>query len=206
MTTMLFQGHGSYRFTLDDDTVIYVDPYFGKEYELEADLVLVTHEHFDHDAVDKMPHAPGCEVIRAKDLHPTSDEYLSTESHGVKIQAVQAYNKNHPSDECVGYVLEFDGVSFYAAGDTSMTEDMKSGKLAAMKLDYAAFPCDGVYNMDVDEASECAKLVGAKHNIPIHEVPIDSDADSAVEFDADKVENFEAPGRIILVPGAELHL
>lgn len=53
MTTMLFQGHGSYRFTLDDSTVIYVDPYFGKEYELEADLVLVTHDHFDHDAVDQ---------------------------------------------------------------------------------------------------------------------------------------------------------
>ena len=49
MATMLFQGHGSYRFTLDDDTVIYVDPYFGKEYELEADLILVTHDHFDHD-------------------------------------------------------------------------------------------------------------------------------------------------------------
>lgn len=128
MTTMLFQGHGSYRFTLDDSTVIYVDPYFGKEYELEADLVLVTHRHFDHDAVDKMPHASGCEVIWPEDLHPTSDEYLSTESHGVKIQAVQAYNENHPSDECVGYVLEFDGVSFYAAGDTSMTEDMKSGQ------------------------------------------------------------------------------
>ena len=31
MATMLFQGHGSYRFTLDDNTVIYVDPYFGKE-------------------------------------------------------------------------------------------------------------------------------------------------------------------------------
>lgn len=128
MATMLFQGHGSYRFTLDDDTVIYVDPYFGKEYELEADLILVTHDHFDHDAVDKMPHASGCTVIRAKDLHPTSDEYLSTESHGVKIQAVQAYNDHHPSDECVGYVLDLDGKSFYAAGDTSMTEDMKSGQ------------------------------------------------------------------------------
>ena len=139
MATMLFQGHGSYRFTLDDDTVIYVDPYFGKEYELEADLILVTHDHFDHDAVDKMPHASGCTVIRAKGLHPTSDEYLSTESHGVKIQAVQAYNDHHPSDECVGYVLDLDGKSFYAAGDTSMTEDMKSGKLAAMELDYATF-------------------------------------------------------------------
>lgn len=206
MTTMLFQGHGSYRFTLDDSTVIYVDPYFGKEYELEADLVLVTHRHFDHDAVDKMPHASGCEVIWPEDLHPTSDEYLSTESHGVKIQAVQAYNKNHPSDECVGYVLEFDGVSFYAAGDTSMTEDMKSGKLAAMKLDYAVFPCDGVYNMDADEASECAKLVGAKHNIPVHEVPIDSADATVAEYDEAKLEAFQAPGRIILVPGAELHM
>lgn len=103
-------------------------------------------------------------------------------------------------------MLEFDGVSFYAAGDTSMTEDMKSGKLAAMKLDYAVFPCDGVYNMDADEASECAKLVGAKHNIPVHEVPIDSADATVAEYDEAKLEAFQAPGRIVLVPGAELHM
>ena len=206
MATMLFQGHGSYRFTLDDGTVIYVDPFCGEGYELEADLVLVTHRHFDHDAVDKMPHAPGCEVIWPEDLHPTSDEYLSTTSHGVKITAVQAYNKNHPSDECVGYVLELDGKSFYAAGDTDMTEDMKSGKLAAMHLDYAAFPCDGVYNMDAAGASECAKLVAAKHSIPVHEVPVDSADDTAATYDEAKLEAFQAEGRIILIPGAELYL
>lgn len=206
MATMLFQGHGSYRFVLDDNTVIYVDPFFGNEYELEADLVLVTHDHFDHNATDKMPHAADCVVIMPKDLHPSEDEYLTKEVHGVKIEAVQAYNANHPKADCVGYVLTMDGIKFYAAGDTSMTEDMKSGKLAAMNLDYAVFPCDGKYNMDVDEASECAKLVGAKHNIPVHEVPVDSDADSAREFDRDKVENFKAEGRLIMMPDAELHL
>lgn len=205
MATMLFQGHGSYRFTLEDGTIVYVDPFCGQGYELEADLILVTHEHFDHNAVDKMPHADGCTIIRARDVHPTPDEYLSTESHGVGIRAVQAYNANHPAAECVGFVLELDGKSFYAAGDTSMTEDMTSGKLADMHLDYAALPCDGVYNMDVDEASECAKLIGATHNIPVHESPVSPDDDD-VAFDADKVERFEAPGRIILVPGSELHL
>lgn len=205
MATMLFQGHGSYRFTLDDDTVIYVDPFCGDEYELAADLVLVTHDHFDHNDVDKMPHAPGCTIIWPKDLHPSEDEYLSMESHGVKIQAVEAYNENHPKAECVGYVLELDGKSFYAAGDTSMTEDMRSGKLAAMNLDYAAFPVDGHYNMGADEASECARLVGAKHNIPVHEIPIDV-PDSTADYDQEKLEAFQAPGRIILVPNAELHL
>lgn len=206
MATMLFQGHGSLRFTLDDSTVIYVDPYYGTDYELEADIVLVTHDHFDHNAVDKMPHAKGCEVITYKDMHPSEDEYLSRESHGVKIQAVEAYNAHHPKADCVGFVLTLDGKTFYASGDTSTTDAMKSGKLAAMDLDYATFPCDGVYNMDVDEASECAKLVAAKHSIPIHELPIDSDSDSPKEFDEDRVENFKAEGRIIMIPGAELHL
>lgn len=206
MAEMLFQGHGSYRFTLDDSTVVYVDPFYGDEYELEADLILVTHDHFDHVSTDKMPHADGCTIIMPKDLHPSVDVYESTESHGVKVTAVEAYNKNHPKAECVGYVLEFDGVRFYASGDTDMTEDMKSGKLASMHLDYATFPCDGVYNMDVDEASECAKLVAAKHSIPVHESPIDSASDTHKEFDEDKVENFHAEGRIIMVPGAVLHL
>lgn len=59
--------------------------------------------------------------------------------------------------------------------------------------------------MDADEASECAKLVGAKHNIPVHEIPIDSADATVAEYDEAKLEAFQAPGRIILVPGAELH-
>lgn len=205
MAKMLYQGHGSYRITCDDGTVVYVDPFAGEGYDVPADLVLSTHEHGDHNQVDKMPHAEGCHVIRAIDVHPNAETYLSVEDHGVRITAVEAYNKNHAADKCVGFVLELDGVTFYASGDTSTTNDMRSGKLSEMGIDYAVFPGDGFYNMDVDEATECAKLVGARHSIPVHIVPI-HDMASPQLFDRTRAEAFEAPGRIILEPGETLEL
>ena len=203
MAKMLYQGHGSYRFVLDDGTVVYVDPYAGEGYDLPADLVLVTHEHGDHNRVDMMPHADGCTVIRASDVHPDASTYLSLTSHGVRATAVQACNANHDVADCVGFVLEFDGVTFYASGDTSTTDDMRSGKLAALGIDYAVFPADGFYNMDVPEASECAKLVDARHSIPVHIVPV-HDMSNPMLFDRSRAESFKAPGRIILEPGDTL--
>lgn len=206
MARMLYQGHGSYRFTLDDGTVVYVDPFIGDGYEAPANLILVTHEHFDHSQVNKMPHAADCSIVRAADVHPSPNDYLTIEDHGVRITAVQACNKNHPIDECVGFVLEFDGVTFYASGDTSMTDDMRSGKLAALAIDYATFPGDGFYNMDVAEASECAKLVDARHSIPLHLVPVNNPDDASQLFSRERAEMFTGPGRIILAPGETLEL
>lgn len=206
MAKMLYQGHGSYRFTLDDGTVVYVDPFAGEGYDVPADLVVVTHEHFDHNQVDKMPHAQGCEVIRARQFQPAPGDYLARESHGVQIVPVQAYNKNHPVDDCVGLVLTLDGVTFYASGDTSTTVDMSCGKLAKMKLDYAALPCDGFYNMDVDEASECARLIAARHSIPVHMVPMNNPEDPSQLFSRERAEQFQGPGRVIVEPGQEIEL
>lgn len=204
MTTMLYQGHGSYRLTLDDGTVVYVDPSLGEGYDVPADLVLVTHEHPDHNVVDKMSHAPGCQVLRAADFLDGGRQ-LSLQAKGVKMTAVQAYNAYHPVDECVGIVLEFDGIRFYAAGDTSATQDMESGRLAALELDYATFPADGYYNMDVAEASRCAQLVAAKHSIPLHLVPV-HDVSCAVLFDEEKAAAFDAPGKLVLHPGESITL
>ena len=206
MAKMLYQGHGSYRFTLDDGTVVYVDPFAGKGYDLPADLILVTHEHFDHNQVEKMPHAPACQVVRASDVHPAAGEYLTIEVCGVRITGVQACNKNHPINDCVGMLLELDGVTFYVSGDTSMTDDMRSGKLAEAGIDYATFPGDGFYNMDVAEASECAKLVAARHSIPIHLVPVNDPTDASQLFSRERAEAFSGPGRIILEPGDMLDL
>lgn len=52
MAKLLFQGHGSYRITTNDGVVIYVDPFLGSGYDKEADIILVTHEHNDHNHVE----------------------------------------------------------------------------------------------------------------------------------------------------------
>ena len=151
MAKLLFQGHGSFRIISQENVVIYVDPYAGEGYDVPADIIIVTHQHFDHNAIDKVTKKENCTIIQSyeaiKDgVHQTFDV------SGVKIKAVEAYNKNHHKDECVGYIIEVDGLKIYAAGDTSTTEDMK--KMKSLKLDYALLPIDGVYKMGPEEATK----------------------------------------------------
>lgn len=204
MTRMLYQGHGSYRFVLENGTVVYVDPFAGEGYDLPADLIFVTHEHDDHTCVDKMPHADGCTILRAADFLAIGHA-ATIESHGVRATNYLASNQYHSPAECVGLALELDDVKFYAAGDTSITEDMSSGTLAELAFDYAVFPCDGFYNMDPAEASDAARLVKAKHSIPVHLVPVHDPANPTI-FDREAAEAFQAEGSIILEPGQELEL
>lgn len=73
-------------------------------------------------------------------------------------------------------------------------------QLADENIDYAFFCCDGVYNMDLDEAAKCAELVQAKHNIPYHIV----EAENPEHFDKARAEQFAAPNKMILEPGDEI--
>ena len=170
MAELLYQGHGSLRLTTDKGTVVYIDPFMGEGYDLPADLVLVTHQHYDHTAIDKMPHAPGCVVWQNMDAHPDAGTYVRTSFGDVVVEATEAYNDMHPKDECVGYLVEVDGVVLYFAGDTSTTDQMSA--LASRHIDYAFLPGDGIYNMDVAEAARCAVVIGAAHNVPIHLKPV----------------------------------
>jgi L-ascorbate metabolism protein UlaG (beta-lactamase superfamily) len=197
MPKLYYQGHGSYRITADDRRVIYVDPYAGDGYDLPADVILVTHGHGDHNQVQLVTQKPSCRVI-------TNVEALAGGKHncfdlgdGLAAEAVEASNRNHDPAKCVGYIITVDGVKIYCSGDTSKTEQMKS--FAKRKLDYALFPLDGVYNMDLDEGAECTRIVGAKHNIPIHLKP-------GALFDRKKAEKWEAPNKLIVEPGQEIEL
>ena len=60
--------------------------------------------------------------------------------------------------------------------------------------------------MDVAEASECAKLVGARHSIPVHLVPVDDPENPSQMFSCERAEAFQAAGRIIMEPGDEIEL
>ena len=65
---VLYMGQASVRIITETGKVIYVDPFSGDDYSLAADLILVTHEHFDHNAVDKVANRNiGCRLIRSRD-------------------------------------------------------------------------------------------------------------------------------------------
>ena len=196
MKKILYQGHGSLRLTADD-TVIYIDPYAGEGYDVPADLILVTHQHYDHTAIDKPAKKQGCKIFQNMDAIKDG-KYVSFDFNGIHIEPVQAYNKNHPIDECVGYILTFsDGIKVYFAGDTSKTEQMKT--FADKKLDYAFLPADGIYNMDIPEAMECADIKKAKTTFPIHIAP-------GKLFDRERAERFKVNGARIIEPGEETEL
>ena len=169
----------------------------GEGYDLPADIILVTHQHGDHNKIELITQKDDCVIFSNREaieagLHMT----CHMDDGDMTFEAVEAYNKNHDPAECVGFIIDFDGVKIYASGDTSATEQMKT--FAAMEFDYAIFCGDGVYNMNPEEAAECARLIGAKHNILVHMKP-------GALFDRE-TEGWTAPNKLIMEPGQEIEL
>ena len=198
---LLYMGQASIRITTKEGKVIYIDPYVGDGYEPAADLILVTHSHYDHNGVDKVEHRNAdCQIITWKEALKDG-EHQTFDLGYLTVEAVEAgYNSWHDVKECVGYVLTLsDGVSVYVTGDTSKTEQMPL--LAEKEIDYAFYCCDGVFNMGLDEAAECAELVRAKHSIPYHVL-----AQDGVYYDRERAEQFNAENRLIIDEGEEIEL
>ncbi|MDR0308910.1 MAG: MBL fold metallo-hydrolase [Coriobacteriales bacterium] len=196
MPRLLYQGHASFRLTADDGRVVYVDPFAGKGYEVPADLILVTHQHSDHNKVKLCTRKPDCQLITNFEAL-AGDRHNSFDIGGILIQAVEACNSHHDPKKCVGYIITMAGVKIYFSGDTSMTEQMKG--FSTLSLDYAIFPGDGFANMKIKEAAECARLVGAKHNIICHLQP-------GMLFNKRKAEKWDAPNKLIITPAEEIEL
>jgi len=196
MPKLLYQGHGSFRLTTNGGVVVFIDPYVGDGYDVPADMILVTHQHADHNQLELITQKDNCDVISNVEALE-GGKHNSFSLRGIDIDAVAAENKNHPADQCVGFILTVDGVKLYFSGDTSKTAQMSD--FAAKELDYAFLCSDGIYNMGLEEASECAKIINAKHSVPVHIKPGEL-------FDRTLAEQFSAPNRLILDAGEELEL
>ena len=172
-------------FLLDGGKRVCIDPFKLKK-PVTANLVLVTHEHFDHWSMEDLKKAVGPSTsivtIRANrnDASKLAGKQVVTikpgemkEVEGVTIEAVPAYNLTkfrepgkvfHPKEDGkVGYIVTLGGVRFYHAGDTDAIPEMKN-----FKTDVALLPVSGTYVMTADEAVEAARMIKPALAIPMH--------------------------------------
>lgn len=194
--TLTLLGHSTTKIVTKDGTVIYIDPYYDGDYKTPADIVLVTHAHSDHNRVDLITKKDSTIVITQNEALK-KEEYQKFEEKGVIIEAVPANNQNHRIG-CVGYLISFDGITIYHAGDTSKIDTMAN--LAERDITYAMYPIDGLYNMGPEEATECANLVEATYNIPMHT------SSDLVSFDEENVKGFNPDGKTIMRYGDTISL
>ena len=176
--------------------VIYFDPFKIEKNYNDADAIFITHDHYDHyseDDIDKVV-KEGTIIVAPEDLltkllkkgFERDNMVLVTPNQkytvkGIEFQTIPAYNVNkqfHPkANEWVGYVLKIDGVTYYIAGDTDITEENKK-----VKCDVAFVPVGGTFTMDYKEAAELINEIKPKIAVPTHYGSIVGEKSDGVSF------------------------
>jgi L-ascorbate metabolism protein UlaG (beta-lactamase superfamily) len=174
-------GHDSFR--LDGSSTVYIDPWKLPAGAPSADLILVTHDHFDHLSADDVarlatpqttligPAAVTAKVAGVATLTLAAGETATVGA--VTVTAVAAYNLDkfrgpgqpyHPKEAgFLGFIVEMDGRRVYHAGDTDAIPEMR-----AVRCDVALLPVSGTYVMTADEAAEACGMISAAVVVPMH--------------------------------------
>ncbi|MCQ5361841.1 MAG: MBL fold metallo-hydrolase [Candidatus Methanomethylicia archaeon] len=181
MVKVKWLGHAAFQIKGKDKTV-YIDLGEGAAPSDKADLVLVTHSHWDHfdPKVIERVRKEGTVIIAPRDCIPKLGAGARAVEPGdrlkvgdLEVRAVHAYNVKrfrspgvpfHPKGFGVGYVLGIDGKSIYHAGDTDFIPEMKELK----GVDVAILPTGDTYTMNNQEAADAAITINPKIAIPMH--------------------------------------
>lgn len=182
-------GHASFRIKPGAKT-IYIDPYKIKDGAAKADIILVTHDHFDHNSAEDIQKikkegtivvAPANVAKKIKGTVKAVAPGQSFEIGGVKIETVPAYNINknfHQKKEgWVGYIVTVDGIRIYHSGDTDYIPEMDN-----LKVDIALVCVGGTYTMTADEAAQAVNSFKPKVAVPMHYNTIVGTAADAERF------------------------
>ena len=189
--------HSFVKIKTSGEKVVYIDPFGVNEFADSADIVLITHEHSDHNDLTRIKQKAACQVIRAANAI-IGGVYQTFTIGSITVKAVAAYNSNHPRNSSVGYIVEFNGIKLYHAGDTGKITEMAD--LASQNITYALLPMDGIYTVTPEVATEAAAMIQAQHDIPIHTMPPPDTYNDAI------VARFTSPNKLIVRPGSSIEL
>lgn len=195
---------------INKEKVIYIDPFnIDKNYN-DADIIFITHNHYDHyskedirkvkkentifvgtkDVVDELL-KDGFNKDKIKIVYP-NNLYMLDE---INFETIPAFNTNkqfHPKENgWVGYILEIEGIRYYIAGDTDITEENRK-----VKCDVAFVPVGGTFTMNFKEAAELVNEIKPKIAVPTHYGNIVGTKQDGVEFV--KLLKTEIKGEILL--------
>ncbi|MBI4366239.1 MAG: MBL fold metallo-hydrolase [Deltaproteobacteria bacterium] len=168
-------GHASFRLQSKAGKVVYIDPWEVRS-TAKADLILITHEHYDHCSPEdvKKLSTPETVVVAPADCAAKIGGAVTTVKPGVRgtyagfaVETVPAYNIDkafHPKAKgWVGYLLTIDGKRVYHAGDADLIPEMEG-----IVCDVALLPVGGTYNMNAAEATAATTKIRAKEWVPMH--------------------------------------
>jgi L-ascorbate metabolism protein UlaG (beta-lactamase superfamily) len=178
-------GHSGFRISVGR-SVVYIDPYRVPDEAPQADLILITHGHYDHFSPRDLERlskrdtwlvgpAAVAERVSGQVHRIAPGELLDDELvRGVHVGAVAAYNTSkrdadgkpfHPRDAgWVGYELNVRGQRLYHSGDTDVIPEMDS----VTGVDVALLPVSGIYVMTAQEAAEAARRIQPRVAVPMH--------------------------------------
>lgn len=195
---------------IEKEKIIYIDPFKIEENYLDADIIFITHDHYDHyskEDIEKIKKENTVIVIPKEMLDKVEEDGFRKENivavepnetykiGEILVKTVRAYNKTkqfHPKENnWVGYIIEIQGVSYYIAGDTDFLEENKN-----IKCNVAFVPVGGTYTMNVTEAAEFVNTIKPEFAVPTHYGTIVGSKEDGEEFV--KLLEPEIKGRILM--------
>ena len=184
--------HSSIRIT--GEKTVYVDPFGVDRDYRDADLILITHDHFDHFSPDDIAKVRGKDTVivtpasTAKKAEELGFETVLTAAPGdaftaagLPVLAVAAYNTNKPNhpraNHWVGYVITMNGARYFVAGDTDDTPEAR-----AVICDLALVPIGGTYTTTAQEAAAMVNAIHPAATVPTHYAAIVGSREDAKKF------------------------